>query len=204
MLAVRRSMKINDALVEELTAIKHGSQNRVHFFAVANLSHDDYVQACTLGLDWTLFDQILLSSDLGMQKPELRFYRRVLSMIGVPAEDAVLVDNDPDNVLAALSLGLQHVSSLRNPLSFCFEKFTDFGACHQDARRQQRARKDSAFSDENVTKRCLQSVTEVVLKGTRFLQDNAKTFFSYTSTGVKIDDNFAQLMILELTGDRSV
>jgi hypothetical protein len=48
------------------------------------------------------------------------------------------------------------------------------------------------------------STTEAVLKDTKFLQDNAKTFFSFTSTGVRIDDNFAELLILEITGDRSV
>lgn len=136
MVAVRTSTRINNTLVEEPAAIKIESQNQIRFFAVANLSHNDYVQAGSLDLDWTLFQQTLRSSDLGMQKPELRFYRKVLSVIGVSAEEVVLIDNDPDNVLAALSVGLQHISSLRNPLSFSVEKFTGSGVCHQDARHQ--------------------------------------------------------------------
>jgi FMN phosphatase YigB (HAD superfamily) len=200
-LAVRRSMKINSALVEELAAIKTESQGRVRLFAVANLSHEDYAQACSLGLDSTLFDQTLLSSDLDMQKPELRFYRRVLSTIGVLAEEAVLVDSDPDNVLAALSLGLQHAGIFHDPLSLLLEKLTESNVCHQDKRCEQRPRRDSASLDQVGEETCISSPTEAVLKGAKYLQDNAKAFCSYTSTGVRIDDNFAELLILELTGD---
>jgi FMN phosphatase YigB (HAD superfamily) len=203
-LAVRRSMRINNALVAELAAIKAESQNTIRFFAVANLSHEDYAQARSLGLDWTLFDQTLLSSDLNMQKPELRFYRKVLSMIGVSAEEAVLVDNDPDNVLAALSLGLQHASSFRDPISLRIERWTGSVVRHEDKSCEQRVRRDSAFLGQNGAKRCEHSATEAVLKGTKFLQDNAKTFCSYSSTGVRIEDNFAELLILEFTGDQSV
>jgi FMN phosphatase YigB (HAD superfamily) len=204
MLAVRRSMRINNALVEELAAIKAEGQNRTRFFAVANLSHEDYAQARSLGLDWTLFDQTLLSSDLNMQKPELRFYRKVLSMIGVSAEEAVVVDSDPDNVLAALSLGIQHASSLHDPISLRLEQLTGSNSSNGNTRCEQRVRRDSAFLNQIGVKICIPSTTEAILKGTKFLQDNARTFCSYSSTGVRIEDNFAELLILELTGDRSV
>jgi FMN phosphatase YigB (HAD superfamily) len=203
-LAVRRSMRINNALVAELAAIKAESQNTIRFFAVANLSHEDYAQARSLGLDWTLFDQTLLSSDLNMQKPELRFYRKVLSMIGVSAEEAVLVDNDPDNVLAALSLGLQHASSFLDPISLRLEKATGSDVRNGATRCGQRVRRDSAFLNQIGLERCIPSTTEAIRKGTKFLQDNARTFYSYSSTGVRIEDNFAELLILELTGDQSV
>jgi FMN phosphatase YigB (HAD superfamily) len=204
MLGVRRSMRINRALVEELEAIKTESKNLVRLFAVANLSHEDYAHAASLGLDWTLFDQTLLSSDLGMQKPELRFYRTVLSRIGLAAEKAVLVDSDPDNVLAALSLGLQHASNFHDAISLRVENLTGSNVCHEDTSCEQRTRRDSALLDQNGKKRYEHSPTEAVLKGTEFLQDNAKTFCSYSSTGVRIEDNFAELLILELTGDQSV
>jgi FMN phosphatase YigB (HAD superfamily) len=204
MLAVRKSMRINNALVEELAAIKAESQNRIRFFAVANLSHEDYAQAGSLGLDWTLFDQTLVSSDLDMQKPELRFYHKVLSMIGVSAEEAVLVDNDPDNVLAALSLGLQHASRFRDPISLRLEKVTGSDVSNGATRHEQRVRRDSSFLNQIGVKRCIPSTTEAIRKGTKFLQDNARTFYSDSSTGVRIEDNFAELLILELTGDQSV
>ena len=197
-------MRINNALVEELAAIKAEGQNQIRFFAVANLSHEDYAQARSLGLDWTLFDQTLLSSDLNMQKPELRFYRKVLSMIGVSAEEAVVVDSDPDNVLAALSLGIQHASSLHDPISLRLEQLTGSNSSNGNTRCEQRVRRDSAFLNQIGVKICIPSTTEAILKGTKFLQDNARTFCSYSSTGVRIEDNFAELLILELTGDRSV
>lgn len=204
MLAVRRSMKINDSLVEEMTAIKSESQDRIRFFAVANLSREDYEHAVGLGLDQTLFDQTLISSNLGMQKPELRFYRRVLSAIDVSAEQAILIDSDPDNVLAALSLGIQHASSLHDSLSLRLQRLTRSNFSHDDTDCKQPSRRDSAFRNEDGAERCVYSVTEAVLQGTKFLKENAKTFRSYTSTGVAIDDNFAELIILEITGDRSV
>jgi FMN phosphatase YigB (HAD superfamily) len=204
LLAVRRSMKINGSMIEELAAMKSESQGRVRFFAVANLSREDYAHAVSLGLDQTLFDQTLLSSDLGMQKPELRFYRRILSMIDISAGEAVLVDSDPDNVLAALSLGLQHASSFHDPLSLRLERVTNLNVFHENTHCKQRSRRDSGLRNEHDTDRPVYSATEAVLKGTKFMQDNAKKFRSYTSTGVAIDDNFAELIILELTGDRSV
>lgn len=197
-------MRTDDALAEELAAIKAENQYRIRFFAVANLSHEDYAQADSLGLDRALFDQILLYSDLGMQKPELRFYRKVFPMTGVLAEEAIIVDSDPDSVLAALSIGLQHASSFFDTLSLRLAKLTGTGVCHEDKHSKQRARRDSALLDQDGMKKCVYSATEAVLKGTKFLQNNAKRFCSFTSTSVRIDDDFAELIILELTGDQSV
>lgn len=142
-----------------------------------------------------------------MQKPELRFYRKVLSMTGVLVEEAIIVDSDPDSVLAALSIGLQYTSSFYDTLSLRLAKLTGTGVCHEDTHSidsKQRARRDSALLNQDGMKKCVYSATEAVLKGTKFLQDNAKRFCSFTSTSVRIDDNFAKLIILELTGDQSV
>ena len=54
-------------------------------------------------------DRIYLSQDLGMRKPEARIYQHVLQAEGFSAEDAVLFDDNADNIEGANQLGITSV-----------------------------------------------------------------------------------------------
>ncbi|KAL4769454.1 hypothetical protein BDW60DRAFT_218866 [Aspergillus nidulans var. acristatus] len=60
-------------------------------------------------------------------------------------------------------------------------------------------------TDTNATLRSLQNILcDPVARGKEFLRVNAKRLHSVTSTGVVIQDNFTQLLVLEATGDREL
>lgn len=54
-----------------------------------------------------LVDGAVLSYELGLRKPEPEIYRAALKMAGVPADQAVFIDDLKDNVEAARKLGIR-------------------------------------------------------------------------------------------------
>lgn len=61
-----------------------------------------------------LFDEIVLSCEVGWAKPDPRIYQLTLERLGALAGDALFVDDMADNVAAAESIGIQgHLH--RNP-----------------------------------------------------------------------------------------
>ncbi|OAL38690.1 hypothetical protein AYO20_01896 [Fonsecaea nubica] len=57
--------------------------------------------------DWTLFDGFFISAQVGMCKPELGFFRHVLDKINMKPKDAIFVDDNAENILAARSMGIR-------------------------------------------------------------------------------------------------
>jgi putative hydrolase of the HAD superfamily len=54
----------------------------------------------------TLFNQVFVSSELGMRKPEKRIYAHVLDAWGVAPEEAVFFDDLQENIEAAADMGI--------------------------------------------------------------------------------------------------
>ncbi|MFC6086976.1 HAD family hydrolase [Sphaerisporangium aureirubrum] len=52
------------------------------------------------------FDQIVISGEIGMRKPEPRIFHHALGLVGLPAERCVFVDDIAANVVAARTIGL--------------------------------------------------------------------------------------------------
>lgn len=52
------------------------------------------------------FEQVFVSGELRMLKPQARIYRHVLDALGIPADRMVFVDNRPANVQGAEALGI--------------------------------------------------------------------------------------------------
>jgi putative hydrolase of the HAD superfamily len=55
----------------------------------------------------SLFDAVVISYEVQLAKPEPEIYRVVLDQLGVPAFDALFVDDRAENIDAARELGLQ-------------------------------------------------------------------------------------------------
>ncbi len=53
-----------------------------------------------------LFDEVLISAEVGLLKPDHRIYRLALDRLGIPPQAAAFVDDLPENVQAARELGL--------------------------------------------------------------------------------------------------
>lgn len=56
-----------------------------------------------------LFDRCFFSCDLGLAKPDRRYFESILAELRVAAEEVVFVDDKPSNVRAASSLGIHAV-----------------------------------------------------------------------------------------------
>ena len=54
-------------------------------------------------------DRVVLCSDNGIYKPDRRAFQRCLLLAGVEAHEAMMVDDHPDNVAVAESLGIAPV-----------------------------------------------------------------------------------------------
>jgi epoxide hydrolase-like predicted phosphatase len=58
------------------------------------------------------FDDLFISAELGLAKPDPRIYRLALDRLDVPPERAVFVDDFSENVRAAAALGLRAIQFL--------------------------------------------------------------------------------------------
>ena len=56
-----------------------------------------------------LFDLVTISAEIGVMKPEVAAYRLTLSLLGLPPEACVFIDDQPVNVEAAIAQGLHGI-----------------------------------------------------------------------------------------------
>lgn len=56
-----------------------------------------------------LFDVVVISSDVGLRKPQPEIYELALDRLGLPADQVVLVDDGEPNVAAAERLGITSI-----------------------------------------------------------------------------------------------
>jgi FMN phosphatase YigB (HAD superfamily) len=103
---------------------------------------------------------------LGVRKPSLHFYQHVLRATRAATRKPLFIDDQPDNVLAAMSLGMRGIVGTID-LSRTLKNF----------------------------------VGDPIKRGLAFLRENAGEFYSTTVEGDSIDENYAQLLILEVTKD---
>ncbi|KAF8265536.1 hypothetical protein EI94DRAFT_1804269 [Lactarius quietus] len=60
-------------------------------------------------IEWGIFERVFTSADAGMRKPDLCFFDFVLDEIKAEPSSVVFVDDQPENVLAARSLGMNGI-----------------------------------------------------------------------------------------------
>ena len=88
-------------------------------FEVVRAAHDAGLRTALLSNSWgntypregwdSLFDAVVISGEVGMRKPEERIYRHTASLLGLPTEVCVMVDDLPWNVDAARAAGMYAV-----------------------------------------------------------------------------------------------
>lgn len=60
---------------------------------------------------------IFVSYELGLLKPDIKIYQQVLKMLGVLPEEAIFVDDKPQNVEAAQSIGIHGIVFNQNTIA---------------------------------------------------------------------------------------
>ena len=106
----RDSLLPNTELLSFIESLKRESGGSLRVFAMSNISQPDFEALLAReSVDWSLFDQVFTSAAAGMRKPDLCFYKYVVEEIGCDLEMTIFVDDKPDNVLSARSLGMHGV-----------------------------------------------------------------------------------------------
>ncbi len=108
-LTVRREMFAGDMLDKELVAYIRSLRGR---FKTALLSNATVRLVSTLRDDLQIedcFDVIVISAQVGLMKPDPAIYRLTLDHLGVTPAQAVFIDDMPENVAAAMALGMHAI-----------------------------------------------------------------------------------------------
>lgn len=165
--AFRNSMTIRSSTVDLIKELKPGRK----VCAMLNISIPDWEHLRPTISRLGLFDIILTSSQYGVRKPSLAFYRHLFHGIRDSPKETLFIDNQLENRIVARSLGSTAI----------------------------------LFDDVPSLKRAVLNIClDPITRGNRFLHANAKAHISFTTTGVLIQENFSQFLILEATRDQTL
>ena len=89
-------------------------------WSAAQLLRADGVRTCLLSNSWGVdgyprdllaatFDELVISGEVGMRKPDAAIYELAAEKAGVPTSECVFVDDHPGNLEAAAALGMSTV-----------------------------------------------------------------------------------------------
>ncbi|RMD42097.1 hypothetical protein DV735_g3039, partial [Chaetothyriales sp. CBS 134920] len=158
--------------------LKLDVKGKLLVYAMCNLAREDH-EALKPAADWSIFDGIFTSSEAGFRKPELGFYKKTLAAIGADPAEVVFVDDVPENMLSARSMGMQ---------ALCFQ---------QDDNKTKNSSRLILQQIKNLT-------SDPIQRGRDFLLSNAKQMHSISNTGHTFRDSFSQLLLLEATQNRNL
>jgi len=168
------SLQANDKLFTLIHELKAGSNGQLRVFAMSNISASDYEVLRGKPADWSVFDQVFTSNDVGERKPNLGFFRHVLKAVGdVDPERVIFVDDQFENVFSARSLGMHGIVS-RTPEALERDLRNIFG--DPVKRGREFLQRNAGHLD------CLTQSTD-------------------KHASMEIKENWSQLLIFEATGD---
>ncbi|KAH7037602.1 HAD-like domain-containing protein [Microdochium trichocladiopsis] len=165
------TLTYNTELVEMVRYLKKASGGDLRVYLATNITAQDYEILRPAVEAWEIFDDIFPSFQLGARKPDGSYYRHLLDQGNIEPESTLLVDDKPDNIVAARVFGMHGIQYLNNDKTIASVK--------------------RAFGD-------------TVARAEAWLRANAKTMWSETNIGVVLREVFAQLLILENLGERSL
>jgi FMN phosphatase YigB (HAD superfamily) len=105
----RDSLQPNEEVISFVRETKAQSNGELNVFAASNISLPDYDVLRTKPADWDIFDEIFTSGSVGERKPNLGFYKHILSKTGIDPHKAIFIDDKLENILSARSLGFHGI-----------------------------------------------------------------------------------------------
>lgn len=101
------ALTVNPEVVSYITELR----TQYKLGLCSNAARDIFDRVITLGnlrlVD--LFDEVVVSGDIKIAKPDPRIFMHTLEVLGVSPEEAVFIDDNPKNVEAARSLGIHGI-----------------------------------------------------------------------------------------------
>ena len=170
----RNSLQANHNLIHLIRELKAQSNGGLRIYAMSNISLPDWEVLRTKTADWSIFDAVFTSGAAGERKPQLGFYRYVISATGLRPQQTIFVDDKFENVLSARSLG------------FCGIVFEEEPTVRHTLR--------------NLVGNPIQRGREFLRHNARNFRSVTKATPSQAS--VVVEENFASLLILEATGQK--
>ncbi|KAI0855461.1 HAD-like protein [Xylaria cubensis] len=144
------------------------------FYIMSNISKEHYEIVRGLDLPWSTFTDIFTSGFEGMRKPDLCSFQSIIKKIGCRPSEMVMIDDAVENICAARSLGM-HGILVNNKLAKSGGE--------------------------------LRNLLQLPLPRARvYLKANSGNHHSVAEghDEIILRDNFAQLMIWEITGDEDI
>lgn len=128
----------------------------------------------SLDLPWEAFDKAFASGIEGMRKPDLSFFRRVIEETGAHPSQIIMIDDTPENICAARSQGMHGI--------LVDKSLPNVSGTLRNLLQNPRQRAEAFLKFNAKNHHCIvEGHEEIILK-----------------------DNFAQLMIWELTDDENI
>jgi 2-haloacid dehalogenase len=78
-------------------------------YALSNWPAEKYIQVRHKFPFFDWFDDIVISGEVRLAKPDARIFELLLTRIGRPAGDCLFIDDSPKNIAVAQSLGFQTI-----------------------------------------------------------------------------------------------
>ncbi|KAI0543933.1 HAD-like protein [Xylaria curta] len=144
------------------------------FYLMSNISKEHYEIVRGLDLPWSIFTYIFASGFEGMRKPDLCSFQSIIEKTGCRPSEVIMIDDTIENICAARSLGM-HGVLVNNKLAKSGGE--------------------------------LRNLLQLPLpRAKAFLKANAGNHHSVVEghDEIILRDNFAQLMIWEITGDADI
>lgn len=99
--------KIDQLVFDKITQLKQAG----HRVALLTNAPSDFVRVVLSREDLEhLFDPIIVSSEVGLAKPDPAIYELICRTMNVDAADVIFVDDNPKNVIAATTAGMHAIT----------------------------------------------------------------------------------------------
>jgi putative hydrolase of the HAD superfamily len=103
-------------LNQEMLFYLRENRDRIPKLAMISNMVDDTLVYMREHYDWLdLFDELVFSCELGVNKPEKEIYSTCLQKIDVPPSECLFVDDSPKNVDGAIRVGMQAIQFVDYP-----------------------------------------------------------------------------------------
>ena len=101
---VKSWTQINDSMIQFIKE----NRGRLHKLAIISNMTRDCLVFMKKHFQWLkLFDELIFSCELGMNKPDTQIYEACLSRIEMPPQECLFVDDSVENVNGAMKSGIE-------------------------------------------------------------------------------------------------
>lgn len=108
--AVKREIIINRGLLELIKSLKE----KYKIGMLSNFTHEWLREVINENHLESYFDQILISSEQKLIKPELEFFQKMLDLLGVNKGEVIFIDDRDYQIKAANKFGIKSIQYVSN------------------------------------------------------------------------------------------